>query len=256
MSLLSRLLLALALLGLIGCGGIGGGAPGSGLGMRTSDKNRDAARIQVQLAQEYLKSGRLDVARDRLKRALEFDPYSAEAHTVSGFLHETINDGTRAELHYRRALELQPRDGGMANNYANFLCRQGRYAESEPVFRRAISDPFYKTPEVAMANAGICAKSAGNLDQAEAYLREALARRADYGPALLPMAWVLFERGEHLRARAFMQRYEAHQTPSAEGLLLGVRIEQALGDAASAEDYRRRLLNAYPRSAEALSLEN
>lgn len=250
---MSRLLLAILVLAVLAaCGGVVGG----GMGVRGNEKTREAAKLQVQLAQEYLKTGRLDVARDRLKRALEIDPYSPEAHTVSGFLNETIGDPMKAELHYRRATELQPKDGNMANNFANFLCRQNRFSESELVFRRAIADPYYKTPEVALTNAGMCAKSAGDLEQAEAYLRQALERRPDYSPALFPMARVLHERGDHMRARAFLQRYESTETASAEALLLGVRIEQALGDQSSAEEYRRRLQNAYPRSSEAQSLEN
>lgn len=235
---------------LAGCaGGMDGGFMG-----QSSEKARRGAELQVQLAQEYLKRGQLEVARDKLKRALELDPYSAQAHTVSGFLGETIGDYLQAELHYRRATELKPKDGDMSNNFASFLCRRGRFDESDALFQRALADPYYKTPEVALTNAGMCARDGGHLEQAENYLREALARKPDYAAALVPMASVLQARGDHLRARAFLQRYEAAHTPGPEVLHLGMQIEQALGDRRSAEDYRRRLLSGYPRSREALSL--
>lgn len=240
----------LMLIALVGCAGAGGGFVGQG-----GAKNKEAAKLQVQMAQEYLKKGSLDVARDKLIRALELDPYSADAHTVSGLLNDTIGDMVQAELHFRRAVELQPKDGGMNNNYASFLCRQGRYAEAESVFQRAIADPYYKTPEVALANAGLCAEQAGQLDQAENYLRRALDRNPNYAGALAPMASVLHSRGDHLRARAFVQRYDASQPPTPSMLLLGVKVELALGDQRSADDYKRRLLSAFPRSQEAQSLE-
>ncbi len=230
------------------------GTGGSFMG-QSSEKAKRSAELQVQLAQEYLKRGNLEIARDRLKRALELDPYSAQAHTVSGFLNESIKEFVQAELHYKRAVELRPKDGDMSNNFASFLCRQGRYDEAEAMYRRAFSDPFYKTPEVALTNAGICAKDGGKLEQSEAYLREALDRAPSYGAALLPMAGVLFARGDNLRARAFMQRYEAQNPANPEALYLGMQIEQALGDKRSAEDYRRRLLSGFPRSAEAKALE-
>ncbi len=243
---------AIAIALLAGCATGGGG---SFIGGASSEKARQGAELQVQLAQEYLKRGKLEVARDKLKRALELDPYSAQAHTVSGYLNETIGERVQAELHYKRAVEIKPKDGDMANNYAGFLCRQGRYDESDAMFLRAIADPFYKTPEVALSNAGICAKDGGRLEQAEAYLRDALARKPDYAGALLPMASVLYARQDFLKARAFIQRYEAGHQTSPEVLFLGWQIEQALGDKRSADDYRRRLIEGYPRSREALSLE-
>ena len=236
---------------------LAGCATGGGnfMGRASSDRARQGAELQVQLAQEYIKRGKLEVARDKLQRALELDPYSAQAHTVSGYLNETIGERVQAELHYKRAVEIKPKDGDMANNYAGFLCRQGRSDESDAMFQRAIADPFYKTPEVALSNAGICAKDGGRLEQAESYLRDALARKPNYAGALLPMASVLFARQDYLKARAFMQRYEAANPISPEVLYLGWQIEQALGDKRSAEDYRRRLTEGYPRSREALSLE-
>lgn len=250
---MSRLLravsLVILLLLLAACASSGGFAGSD------SDKNKRAAELQVQLAQEYLKRGSLEVARDKLVRALKLDPYSAQAHTVSGFLNETIQDYPQAELHYRRAVELRPKDGDMSNNFASFLCRRGRYEEAEMMFRQALADPFYKTPEVALANAGICAKDSGNLELAESYLRDALARQANYPGALLPMASVLHARGDFLRARAFMQRYEVEQPNNPEALYLGYQIETALGDKRSAEDYRRRLSSGFPRSREAQLLE-
>ena len=236
-----------------------GGCASDGLGGsmmgQSSDKAKKAAELQVQLAQEYLKRGDLEVARDKLIRALELDPYSAQAHTLSGFLNETIKEYVQAELHYRRAVELRPKDGDMSNNYGSFLCKQARYDEAEAMFQRAFADPYYKTPEVALTNAGICAKDGGHLEQGEAYLREALDRSPNFGPALLPMASVLYARKDFLRARAFIERYDAANPANPEALYLGLQIEQALGDERSVEDYRRRLLSGFPRSREAQSLE-
>jgi len=216
---------------------------------------RRSSELQVQMAQEYLKRGNLEIARDKLLRALELDPNSGRAHTVSGVLNETIGELGQAEFHYKRAVDLRSKDGDMSNNFASFLCRQGRYPEAEVMFKRAFADPYYKTPEVALSNAGMCAKSAGHLEQAEAYLREALQRKPDYGDALLPMAGVLFASGDHMNARAFMQRFDAANPNNPEAVLLGMQIELALGDTRSAADYRRRLTSSFPRSREAQSLE-
>ncbi len=247
---MKRMLFLILATALAGCAGMGGGFVGA-----SSEKSKKAAVLNVQLAQEYLKKGQLDVARDKLKKALDLDPFSPEAHTVAGFLQDTIGDTVQAELHFRRAVEIAPKNGDMNNNYGSFLCRQGKFETADEAFRRAMADPYYRTPEVAMTNAGMCAKSAGKFAESENYLRQALDRRPNYVSALYPMAAVLHARGDHLNARAFMQRYDASGVATAEALLLGVQIETALGDLASAEDYRRRLASAYPRSEEAKSLE-
>jgi len=250
-SRIAMLALLAAAAALSACGGAGSGRF---LG-QNSEKTKKAAELQVQMAQEYLKKNELEIARDKLIRALELDPYSAQAHTMSGFLNETIQDLVVAELHYRRAVELAPKDGGMNNNFGSFLCRRQRYDEADVMFRRAIADPYYKTKEAALTNAGVCARDAGQIEQAEIYLRQSLDFKPDYAPALYPMASVMHTRGDNLRARAFLQRFEALHPVSAESLLLAMKIEQALGDTASAEDYRRRLSNSFPRSAEAQSVE-
>jgi type IV pilus assembly protein PilF len=239
-----------AALVLAGCAS-GGGFAGS----RGSEKNQQAAKLNVQLAQEYFRKGQLDIARDRVKRALELNPASPEAHTVAALLHDQIADYPQAEIHYRRATELTPKDGGVNNNYANFLCSRGRYEEADALFQTALADPYYRTPEVALVNAGECAFSAGQTEAAEQYLRRALDRNPDQSAALLPMAKTLFARGDAMRARAFLQRHEAQAAASAETLLLGLQIEESLGDRRAAAEYRKRLLDQFPRSPQARSLE-
>ncbi|MDP1007871.1 tetratricopeptide repeat protein, partial [Klebsiella pneumoniae] len=63
---------------------------------------------------------------------------------------------------------------GTQNAYAVFLCRQQAYREADTHFLTATRDPFYGTPEVAWANAGVCARRAGRLDEATEYLRQGL----------------------------------------------------------------------------------
>ncbi len=247
--LCAALLLA-AIIALAGCAGGSGFARSS-----ASERNQQAAKLQTQLAQEYFRKGQLDVARDRVKRALELDPGSSDAHTVAALLHDQIADYPQAEIHYRRAAELKAKDGGANNNYANFLCSRARYDEADAYFQIAIADPYYRTPEVALVNAGTCAQRAGRPEAAEQYLRRALDRDPNYAAALLPMARSLMASGDHLRARAFLQRHESVAGPTADALALGLEIEEALGDRRAAAEYRKRLLDQFPRSQQARSLE-
>src|SRR4029079_7880649 len=117
-----------------------------------------------------------------------------------------IGDVKQAETYYRKAAQLKPKGGSELNNYGTFLCKVGRYDEAQGYFDRAIADPFYKTPEVALVNSGSCLLKAGKLDAADKRLRAALDHAPNDSEALFQLASVLYEKGDYFKARAFMQR--------------------------------------------------
>jgi len=210
--------------------------------------NRKAAETNASLGQAYMQRGQYEIALEKLKRAVANDKTYAPAHTLLGALYEILGDTDLAETEYKAALKYDPADGDVNNNYGAFLCGIGRGAQAEPYFLKAIEDPFYQTPELAYANAGKCSLERGNLDNAETFLRQSLDIDSNYANALLPMADVSYRKGLFLRARAFLQRYEAVGIVSEESLLLGYRIESRLGDTDSANKYRNEFLQRYPSS--------
>lgn len=214
----------------------------------------EAARIHTELGQKYLQQGKTEVALEKLNKALQFDPDYVDAHTVIAVLYESINDLPKAEEHYRRAAQLKPKGGAENNNYGRFLCSQGHFAQAQEHFQKALADPFYDTPALAMSNAGTCLLQAGKRDEAETMLRRALALTPNEDAALLALSSVLYDKGEYLNARAFLQRYEAVGRTQPGALLLGRNIELRLGNAKGASEYSRRLLREFPKSREALSL--
>ncbi|MEO5627133.1 MAG: type IV pilus biogenesis/stability protein PilW [Dokdonella sp.] len=217
-------------------------------------QREDAARVNTELGQKYMQQGKLELALEKLTRALSVDPGFVNAHTVIAVLYENINDPVKAEEHYRRAAELKPKGGSELNNYGTFLCKLGRFDESQVYFDRATTDPFYKTPAVALTNAGTCLLKAGKRDEAEASLRKALELHPDESEALVQLASVLYEKGEYFKARAFMQRFEATSQARPDTLMLGRNIELRLGNGRSAGDYTRKLMQDFPESDQARSL--
>ena len=215
-----------------------------------------AAALYTNLGQKYMAQGKLEEALENLNKALAADNRYADAHTVIGLLYERIGDNAKAEDHYRRAVELMPKSGNENNNYGAFLCKLGRYEESSAYFVRAVADPFYKTPVVALTNSGTCAIKGGKLDVAERDLRTALEREPDNSEALFQMATVLYRKDEFFKARAFIQRYEAVGQQSADALLLGRNIELRLGNGRTAQDYTRRLRERFPDSEQSRSLDS
>ncbi len=219
-----------------------------------ASKAQDAARVHTELGQQYLRQGKLEIALGDLNKALEFDRDYVDAHTVIAVLYEQIGENAKAEEHYKRAAQLKPKGGAELNNYGRFLCKLGRYDESQGYFQRAIADPFYKTPWFALTNSGTCLLKAGKPDEAEVALRAALKQNPNDGEALFQLASVLYAKRDYFNARAFVQRFESVGQPRADALMLGRNIELQLGNAQGARDYTHRLLQGFPDSEQAHTL--
>lgn len=212
---------------------------------------RRAAETNTQLGQQYIARGQYQIALEKLKRAVAHDKTYAPAHTVLAYLYKTIGEPKLAAVEYREALKYDPDDGDVNNNYGALLCAEGKMKEADAYFMKALEDPFYDTPELALSNAGLCAMNAGDLDKAERYLRQSIEYDKDLAASLLALGNLSYQRGEYLSARAFLQRYEAVASHTEESLLLGFRVETELGDKESAEKYRRDVLRKFPGSGAA-----
>jgi type IV pilus assembly protein PilF len=212
---------------------------------------RKAAETNTALGLNYMERGQYEIALEKLKRAIAHDKTYAPAHTMLGVLYETIGKTEEAGIEYKKAVHYAPADGDVNNNYGAYLCGIGKREEAEKYFIIAVDDPFYTTPAIALSNAGSCALARGDVDKAETFLRQSLRYDDKLGAALLPMSEVSYLQGSYLRARAFLQRYEAVGANDEESLYLGYRIESKLGDEESAERYRIELLERYPGSMQA-----
>lgn len=214
-------------------------------------EDRRAAETNTALGRQYMDRGQYEIALEKLKRAIAFDKTYAPAHTLLGFLYETIGMTKEAGEQYRLAVQYDPTDGDVNNNYAQFLCREGKGKEADRYFQTAVKDPFYTTPQIAYSNAGLCALGEGDLDKAERYLRQSLEYDVEISQSLLAMAKLNYRNGAYLGARAFLQRYESIEPQTAESLFLGYQIERALGDTSASNNYQNLLLTRFPDSAEA-----
>ncbi len=210
-----------------------------------------AAQANAQLALTYLKEGDLAAARDKIEKALKQDPRTPETQMAAGFVYDRLGQEKKAAEHFEQAVKLDRDNADVLNNAAVFLCRKGDRKQGEEYFLRAAKSPLYRTPEVAYSNAGRCALADGRPKDAETYFRNSLAIRPEQPDVLLEMAGLLHQSGNNFNARAFLQRYTAAASATADSLLLGYRIETALGDSATAGEYARRLRAEFPTSQQA-----
>ena len=214
-----------------------------------------AAEVYVGLGIGYMEEKQYEVSLDNFKKALAINPRLPSAHNGIAILYEKLGELDLADKHYRKAVQLDAKDARALNNYGTFLCRIGKYKESQQYFERAVSNPLYDQPASALKNAGICARKDNDTAKAEAYFRRSLEINPAYAPSLLQMAKLTYAADDYFRARAYVQRYLQIAEPTAETLWLAVRTERELGDANAEASYALLLRSRFPDSPQAQQLE-
>ncbi len=242
---MSRIVLsALGLVLLVGC--VSQQAKLDAIDAKTDAQSR--ARAHTELGVAYFDSQQYGVAREELKIAIESDPKHAPAYNYLGLVHMALNEGAEAEQAFRQALRIDPEDSATNNNYGMYLCMKKGDKAGLKHFMTALQNPLYAAPQVAYANAGICARTLGDEVKAEEWLRKALSLQPDQPQALYHLADLSFQRGELGNARSLITRHLQKTVPAAEALWLAARIEHQTGDRNALASYGVLLNNRYPGS--------
>jgi type IV pilus assembly protein PilF len=221
---------------------------------KQTDKAHEAAIYNVQLGLAYMNQGDLQRAQDKLDRALSQDPNSPDVHSARATLFARLGNKDKADTEFRSALRLAPHDPRVVNNYAVYLCQNGRHDEGVKRFLEAAQNPLYPTPEAAYTNAGVCLRAAKRDDEARANFMRALQLKANFDEAQFQLANLQFEHGELASARAGIDVFIGSYNATADLLLLGVRVARAQGDRLAAQRYARKLQLDFPGTDQARAL--
>ncbi len=217
---------------------------------------KQASEYNVQLGIAYMQQGRRDLAMQKLQLALQQDADNANAYMAIGLLYNSTGDVERADDNFRTALRKAPNNPQIQNNSAVFLCQHDKPQESEKYFLEAAQNPLYPTPEAAYNNAGVCANKIPDKTAAAQYFRRALDINPNFPDALYQMAQLSYDQKQYQDAQFYIQRFTSvSPQPRPEVLLLGVRIEAALGNQQGAAAYAKKLRLLFPNSSETQQLD-
>jgi type IV pilus assembly protein PilF len=207
------------------------------------------ARSHVDLGSAYFQQGKYAIALDEFNYAVQIDPSYGQAYNGLGLVYAALGEDAKADANFKRAVQADPKSSESHNNYGIFLCDRKRYDESIPHFLEAVKNPLYTTPNLAYANAGICAARKKDIKNAEIYLNKALYLQPLTHSAATKLAEIQFNRGDLLDAKQTLQNALV-ASPNSETLWLGYRISRAIGDKDSAASYALQLRQQYPKSEE------
>jgi len=223
--------------------------------LKREDPTEAAAKTNIQLGIAYLQQGNYTVAREKLERSLKQNPKDPDVHTSLGLLYDRTGEPKLADKHYQQALKLAPDNPDVSNNYAIYLCKRGRVDEGVERFSAVAANKYYRTPEVALTNAGVCLRNAKRLDEAQAKFIGAIKLRPDYSEATVQLANLHIERGQVPEARKVVDSYLGAFRPKPDVLFAAVTVARAAKDKMSEEKYSRALRLEFPESAQARALK-
>jgi type IV pilus assembly protein PilF len=222
---------------------------------KKEDPTDAAAKTNIQLGIAYLKQGQYGVAREKLERSLKQNPKDPDVHTGLGLLYDRTGEPKLADKHYREALRLAPENPDVSNNYAIYLCKSGRIDDGVERFTAVAVNKYYRTPEVALTNAGACLRGAKRAEEAEQKYLAAIKARPDYSEATVQLATLHVERGQLTEARKVVDTYLGAFRPNADVLFAAVTVARAAKDRMSEEKFSRTLRLEFPDSAQARALK-
>ena len=223
--------------------------------LKQESSDETAAKYNIQLGTAYLQQGNFSLAKEKLERSLKQNPRDPDVHTSLGLLYDRTGDDKLADKHFREALRLAPEKPDLINNYAVFLCKRGRVDEGVDRFNSVAGNKYYRTPEVALTNAGVCLRTAKRLDDAQARFIGAIRARPNYSEATVQLASLYLERSQPGDARKVVDTYLGAFKPNADVLYAAVQVARASKDRMAEEKYSRTLRLEFPDSAQAKALK-
>jgi len=152
-----------------------------------------AAATMASAGAEY-RAGRPEAAERRCRQVLAQEPRHAEALHLLGVIF-TDRGETAAALEWLHQAEQEAPDiARLQYHIGNALAAEGRHAEAQARFRRALAlDPGLVD---ACNNLGTALRAQGRDEEAEASFRNALVLRPDHAPSHYNLGLALAKRGE------------------------------------------------------------
>lgn len=217
---------------------------------------RRRARIRLELAAAYFGQGQLSTALDEVKQALSMDSTYQDAFELRGLIYDALNEPGFADESFRRALQINERNGSVLHNYAWFLCRKQEYARADAYFARAAELPTSISTAKTLMARGVCQLRAGLLPEAE----KSLLRSHELDPSnpatAFNLAQVLYRKGDYERARFYVRRVNnITERANAESLWLGARIEHKMGHIQARDELATQLRSRFSASREVTAME-
>ncbi len=203
----------------------------------SAEQRRQGAEINYDLGTNQMTEGNAQGALQYYLQAEKDDPDLPQLQNALGLVYGfSFGRADEAEVHFKKALELNPDFPEASNNYGAFLLGRGRYLEAAEQFERALKNPLYRDRAVAECNLGWALYKGGKADAGVQRLRSALQVAPKYCKGWRQLGTIHLERAAlELAAEAF-DRYTLSCPEAADAWLQLSKVAARTGKAEVARD--------------------
>jgi Tfp pilus assembly protein PilF len=118
-----------------------------------------------------------------------------------------FNDFKQAQFYYLRMLKVNPNNMNLINNYAALMCKLGEHQIADVYFKRLFTLTSGVEALAGLKNAAICARMAGQTNQAQQFAAKILTIDPNSSFAYQLLIDDALTANEHKRAYRLLQRY-------------------------------------------------
>jgi Tfp pilus assembly protein PilF len=162
------------------------------------DARRATSHLEIGI--DHRENGRPALAMREFLTAEGLDPLNPRIQHALGESYMSRGKFEEAEIHLRRAVELNPDDHESRMTLSGLLIGLERYDEAIVECDRLADDPTYPTPWAALSNKAWAQLRLKQTAEARVSLKLALEYRAGYWPATLTLAILEAQEGRNLEA--------------------------------------------------------
>jgi len=203
--------------------------------------------IYLDLGVAYLSQGQPRKALRTLKKARDLHE-DARVYNALALTYEALGFDDKAQGAFEEAVDRDPQDPEVRNNYGVFLAQMGSYERARQQFEKALADPLYNNPETAYYNLGWIARRQGDLEEAKGMLRTALRLRSGYPQARLTLAQILRDEDDLAQARKEVTSLLEQNPEHVQGHKLAGEVALARGQRDQAQEHLRKVVELAPET--------
>ena len=149
---------------------------------RDPSDNYSNSQLQ-QMGERFLAAGDLGQALKYLSIAEKRRPNDPVIQYNLGLAYYERGLRLDAFTHLKKAVALKPDYAEAENALGRYYAEQGQLDQAQWCFERALANPFYATPQLALYNLGLIYEKKGDLETALKQYQEAVRLKRDYAPA-------------------------------------------------------------------------
>ena len=213
------------------------------------------AGLRLQLGINYFQQAQFATALKELNNAISIDPSMSDAYGVRALVYMQLGETNLAEQDFLRVISMAPNNPDHLNNYAWFLCQNGKEKQGLDLLDRVMKDRTYTQPVKALDNAGMCSLKIKNDVMAESFFSQAIRLDANNFVANYNLSLLSYKKQDWVRSQFYINRVIKSEAYTPAVLWLAIKASHQLNDVVAESSLSVQLCRRFADSEECSSYQ-